>query len=122
MTGVMYLSAMRHASMATSKHSAGVAGATIGTGESLLRPNIACSRSACSVLVGMPVLGPARWTSMTTSGSSTITARPMASVLRAMPGPVVAVMPSAPPKLAPMAAPMAAISSSAWKVLTPKFL
>ena len=36
-----------------------------------------CSRSACSFLVGMPVDGPARWTSMTTSGSSTMTARPM---------------------------------------------
>ena len=30
--------------------------------------------------------------------------------------------PSAPPKLAPRAAPMPAISSSAWKVRTPKFL
>ena len=122
MTGVMYLMAMRQASMATSKQSAGVAGATIGTGDSLLRPNMACSRSACSVLVGMPVLGPPRWTSMMTSGSSTITARPMASVLRADAGAGVPVMPSAPPKLAPIAAPMAAISSSAWNVLTPKCL
>ena len=122
MTGVMYVSAMRQASMAMSKQSAGVAGATTGIGESLLRPNMTCSRSACSVLVGMPVLGPARWTSTTTSGSSTITARPMASLLSAMPGPEVAVMPIAPPKVAPMAEPMAAISSSAWKVLTPKCL
>jgi len=31
-------------------------------------------------------------------------------------------MPIAPPYDAPIADPMAAISSSAWKVLTPKFL
>jgi hypothetical protein len=43
------------------------------------------------VLVGMPVDGPARWTSTTTRGSSTITARPIASLLSAMPGPDVAV-------------------------------
>ena len=118
----MYLSASRLASMAMSKHSAGVAGATTGMGASPLRPNMTCSRSDCSVLVGMPVEGPARCTSTTTSGSSTMTARPMASDLRAMPGPEEAVSPSAPPKEAPMAAPMAAISSSAWKVRTPKCL
>ncbi len=88
---------MRQASMATSKQSAGVAGATTGIGESLLRPKSTCSRSACSVLVGMPVLGPARWMSAMTSGSSTMTARPMASDLSATPGPDVAVMPIAPP-------------------------
>ena len=38
----------------------GVAGATMAHAESLLRPNIHCNRSPCSVLVGMPVLGPAR--------------------------------------------------------------
>ena len=38
MTGVTYLSAIRHASIARSKHSPGVAGATTGIGESLLRP------------------------------------------------------------------------------------
>ena len=43
---------------------AGDCGATIGTGASPLRPNIACSRSACSVLVGRPVEGPPRWTSI----------------------------------------------------------
>ncbi len=79
------------------KHSPGVAGATIGSGESLFRPNMTWSRSACSFFVGMPVDGPARWTSMTTSGSSTITASPMASILSAMPGPDDAVSPIAPP-------------------------
>src|SRR5688572_24034956 len=38
-TGVMYFRAIRHASMAYSKHSLGVAGATTGIGESELRPN-----------------------------------------------------------------------------------
>ena len=56
---------------------------------------------------------------MMTSGSSVITARPIASDFRQMPGPLVPVTPRAPPKLAPMATPTAAISSSAWNVLTP---
>ncbi len=88
---------MRAASSATSKQSAGVDGATTATGDSLLRPNIACSRSACSVLVGSPVDGPPRCTSMTTSGSSIITPSPMVSDFSAMPGPEVEVTPSAPP-------------------------
>jgi len=46
----------------------------------------------------------------------------MASDLRAMPGPEETVRPSAPPNEAPIAEQMAAISSSAWKVVTPKFL
>ena len=116
------MSAIRTASSAASKQSPGERGATIGTGASPLRPNIACSRSACSVLVGSPVDGPPRWTSTMTSGSSSITARPIVSVFRATPGPEVVVTPSAPPNAAPRAAPMPAISSSAWKVVTPNFL
>jgi hypothetical protein len=104
------------------KQSAGVAGAMTGTGASPLRPYMACSRSACSVLVGSPVDGPPRWMSMTSSGSSRLTARPTVSAFSAMPGPEVVVTPSAPPKAAPSAAPMPEISSSAWKVRTPKFL
>ena len=118
----MYLSATRHASIAYSKHSAGVAGAMTGTGASPFRPNMTWSRSACSVFVGMPVDGPARWTSTTTRGSSTIVASPSASLLSAMPGPEDAVIPIAPPKAAPIAAPIAAISSSAWNVRSPKCL
>ena len=102
-----------------SKQSVGDCGATMAAGHSPLRPNMACSRSACSVLVGSPVLGPPRWMSRMTSGSSVITASPMASDFRQMPGPLVAVTPMAPPKLAPMATPQAAISSSACRVLTP---
>ena len=68
------------------KQSAGDCGATIGTGDSPLRPNIACSRSACSVLVGRPVEGPPRWTSTMTSGSSSETASPIVSDFRATPG------------------------------------
>ena len=59
---------------------------------------------------------------MMMQGSSVITARPMASDFRQMPGPLVAVTPSDPAKEAPMAMPMAAISSSAWSVITPYFL
>ncbi len=47
-----------------SKQSPGVAGATTAIGESPFRPNITWRRSDCSFLVGIPVDGPARWTSM----------------------------------------------------------
>ena len=116
------MTAIRTASSAASKQSPGDCGATIGTGASPLRPNIACSRSACSVLVGSPVDGPPRWTSMTSSGSSVITARPIVSDFSAMPGPEVVVTPRRPANDAPSAAPMPAISSSAWKVVTPNAL
>src|SRR5438034_7258445 len=53
-----------------------------------------------------------------TSGNSAVTASPMASPLSAMPGPLEAVTPIAPPNAAPMAAVAAAISSSAWIVRT----
>ena len=118
----MYLSAIREASIAIVKHSPGVAGATIGIGHSPLRPNRAWNRSACSTFVGRPVDGPARWTLTMTSGSSVMTARPIASCLSATPGPEVPVSASAPPYAAPIAAPIAAISSSAWKVRTPNVL
>ncbi len=94
----------------------------MGTGDSPFRPNIACSRSACSVFVGIPVDGPARWISQMISGSSTDTARPTVSAFSNMPGPDVLVTLSEPPKEAPSAAPMAAISSSAWNVRTPNRL
>ena len=83
----MYLIAMRLASSATQKQSPGEEAASTGTGASELRPKSAWKRSACSVFVGSPVEGPPRWMSTTTSGSSTIVARPIASVLSAMPGP-----------------------------------
>ena len=75
---------------------------------------MAISRSACSVLVGMPVLGPARWTFRTTSGNSVMTAKPSDSDFNDKPGPLVPVMPTAPANEAPIAAQQAAISSSAW--------
>ena len=71
-------------------------------------------------MIGIPVEGPARCTSTTTSGSSAITASPSASCLSTMPGPLVVHTPSTPAKEAPIAALIAAISSSAWKVFTPK--
>ena len=96
------MTAIRTASTAAAKQSPGDCGATIGTGASPLRPNIAWSRSDCSVLVGSPVEGPPRWTSITSSGSSVITASPIASVFSAMPGPEVVVTPRWPAKEAPM--------------------
>ena len=87
-----------------------------------MRPYSAISRSVCSVLVGMPVDGPARWMSQMISGSSTDTARPTVSALRHMPGPEVVVTPSEPPNDAPSAAPTPLISSSACMVRTPKRL
>jgi hypothetical protein len=93
----MYLSAMRLASIAIQKQSPGVAGASTGIGASEFRPNSACMRSACSVLVGRPVDGPPRCTSTMTIGSSVAIASPIASVLSAIPGPDVVVMAKAPP-------------------------
>src|SRR5262245_31382763 len=89
-TGVRYLTAIRAASIAASKQPDGVDGAMIGSGDSPWRPYIAASRSDCSVLVGRPVDGPARWTSTITIGSSSITARPIVSLFRSSPGPDVA--------------------------------
>ena len=95
-------------------------GAITGSGDSPWRPYSAISRSDCSVFVGIPVDGPARWTSITIIGSSSATASPIVSAFRSMPGPLVAVTPSRPPNAAPSAIPAAAISSSAWIVRTPK--
>src|SRR3990172_544851 len=105
----MYLRAIRAASMTASKASAGVARATIGSGDSPWRPYIAMSRSACSVLVGRPVDGPPRCTSMMSMGSSVMMARLIVSLLRARPGPLVPVTPRWPANEAPSAAPAAAI-------------
>ena len=80
------------------------------------------SRSPCSGFVGIPVDGPARWMSRISSGSSSVIARPIVSFFSTIPGPADVQTPSAPPNEAPSAAPTAAISSSAWKVRTPKFL
>src|SRR5215472_16528525 len=121
-TGTRYLTAILAASSAVLKQSPGVDGASTTTGDSPLRPYRAIRRSACSVFVGIPVEGPARWMSHTTSGSSTATASPMVSALRHIPGPDVVVTPSAPPNAAPSAAPTPLISSSAWKVRTPNRL
>ena len=119
MTGVMCRTAMRTASIATSKQSLGLRAAITGTGASALRPYTAWYRSDCSVFVGKPVDGPPRCELTTTSGSSALMARPIASVFNAMPGPELDVTPMAPPYDAPIAAHTAAISSSAWNVPTP---
>ncbi len=74
-----------------------------GIGDSPWRPYSARSRSDCSVFVGIPVDGPARCTSTTTSGSSSITASPSVSAFRSMPGPLVPVTPRCPANDAPSA-------------------
>ena len=51
--------------------------------------------------MGSPVEGPPRCTSTITSGSSAMLARPIISVLRESPGPLVAVMDFLPAKEAP---------------------
>ncbi len=66
--------------------------------------------------------GPPLWTSITTSGSSVITASPSDSDLSENPGPLVLVTARAPPNAAPITEPIAPISSSAWKVSTSKLL
>ena len=53
-------------------------------------------KSACSVLVGMPVEGPPRCTFTITTGASIIPAIPMASVIKAKPPPEVAHMERTP--------------------------
>src|SRR4051812_49825015 len=105
MTGVRYLVASRAASITAVKQSAGDWAATTGNGASPLRPNIACSRSDCSVFVGRPVEGPPRWMSQINSGSSSATASPIVSDFSETPGPDVVVTPSDPPNDAPRAAP-----------------
>src|SRR5258706_15918411 len=113
MTVNMYLTAIRIATCAYQIQAAGVDAASTGIGASELRPKSACNKSACSVLVGRPVDGPPRWMSQITNGISTATARPIASVFSAMPGPEVVVIAKAPAYAAPIAEVTAAISSSA---------
>jgi hypothetical protein len=112
-TGVRNRTAIRQASSAASKHCDGVNAARMGNGDSPCRPYMAISRSAASVLVGMPVDGPARWTSTMTMGSSRATARLTVSDLRSRPGPLVPVTPRWPANAAPRAMLAEAISSSA---------
>ena len=80
------MSAIRAASIAAWKQSDGDDAAITGTGDSPLRPNNTIKRSPCSGFVGMPVDGPARCTSMITSGSSSVTASPTVSDLSTTPG------------------------------------
>ena len=121
-TGVMCSTASLPAQKAASKQSVGVQAAKTTAGHSPLRPYKACNKSVCSDLVGIPVDGPPRCTSMTTRGTSAITAKPMASLFRARPGPEVEVAARQPAKLAPIAVQTPAISSSACTVITPKSL
>ena len=82
-------------------------------GQSPCLENNACNKSLCSVLVGNPVLGPPLCTLIIMSGNSVMEARPINSLFKHIPGPLVAQTVRSPAKLAPKATPMAAISSSA---------
>ena len=88
-------------------------GATTTCGASPCRPLSAMLRSLCSLLAGIPVEGPPRITSTTTTGTSAATARPSASVISERPGPAVAVSDGTPPNEAPMTMLIEASSSSA---------
>ncbi len=90
-TGVRNASASLRARITKWKHSEIVEAASTTLGESPGAPNRLASRSPCSILVGRPVDGPPRCTSMMTSGISAMTARPIISVFSAMPGPEVIV-------------------------------
>ena len=78
-------------------------------------------RSLCSDLVGMPVDGPPRITSMTTMGVSEATASPIDSIISARPGPDVAVSAGVPPNEPPMIMLIDASSSSACTSTPPTF-
>ena len=78
-----------------------------------MQPLVAMAMSLCSLLAGMPVDGPPRITSTTTTGISAVTASPMASVISDRPGPAVAVSAGTPPNEAPSAMLIDASSSSA---------
>ena len=75
----------------------------------------------CSVLVGIPVDGPVRAHSTTTTGISSTPASPIASVIRACPGPDVAVIARTPANAAPSVIVIAASSSSACTTTPPNF-
>ena len=76
-------------------------------------------RSDCSDLVAIPVDGPTRITSTTTTGVSEAAASPSPSIISDRPGPEVAVTEGRPPKDAPMIMLIEASSSSACKSAPP---
>ena len=78
--------------------------ASTGTGDSELRPYRTMSRSACSGFVGIPVDGPARWTSMISERQLERDGEPDRLRLQHDPGPGGRrQIPSAPPNEAPSA-------------------
>ena len=94
-------------------------------GESTRRGNSPCpadrakASSSCPVRVGIPVAGPGRIPSATTTGVSSIPASESASTIRANPPPEVATIARAPAYEAPIAMFRAAISSSACSKTSP---
>ena len=112
MTGTRNFSAKLKAVTVREKHSPTVAGQRAIRVWSPWRPQRSCMISDWAGLVASPVLGPARCTSITTQGTSPMTASPRFSCISEKPGPLVAVKDLAPASDAPMIAAMLAISSS----------
>ena len=117
-----YLVAIRAASSAASKQSAGVAGASTATGDSPLRPYSAMQQVG---LLGLGRHAGGRPGPLDVADDQRQLERDGQADrlgLERHAGPEVVVTPSAPPNDAPSAAPTPAISSSAWNVRTPKRL
>ena len=111
------MSATSNATDGVTKQSPMLSGASTTRSKSpWLAPN-AWFRSACSVLVGTPVEGPARMTLMMTAGVSYIDAMPIASVISANPPPEVAHIARTPVWAAPIAMLMTPISSSTCRTI-----
>ncbi len=88
MTGTMYLTAMRQASRAVSKQSAGELAARTGMGESPLRPNMALQEIRLLGLGGQAGGGAATLGCCTRQAvTRSMTTQSMASDRRARPGP-----------------------------------
>ena len=122
MTGVMYLSAIRHASIANVE--------ALGRGRRRDDRHRRLAVAAVQRLQQVRLLGLRRHARGRAAALHVDDderqlghhRQPDRLALERDAGPGRAVSPSAPPKDAPIAAPIAAISSSAWNVLTPKFL
>src|SRR3990172_10871372 len=119
MTGSWYFSARAKANAVTRKQSETDIGASTTLVASPCEPYRASRRSDCSVLVGIPVLGPPLCESTMTAGISAIERRPMVSDMSDSPGPDVDVMLLPPAHDAPATLQIADISSSVWRTMPP---
>ena len=121
MTGVRYVIAIRAASIAASKQCDEERAATIGIGDSPWRPNSASSRSACSVFVGIG-RRPRALDVDDHHRQLEHHGQPRRLGLQVHPGSARPGHAGSPANAAPSATLAAAISSSACRVITLKFL